>query len=147
MERTKEQKTLNVFAIISLVAGIIGILSALLIFVFGGVAVGNAGEIASQGAGTAEEVTNAGIAAIGSGIATLITGIVQLVDWAMLKKLVNDATKYKGAQTLTTIGIIISAIGAVTCIFGKEWSTLASNLVSIGIDAYILSLINKIKQA
>ncbi len=120
---TKEQKTLKTFSIIELVVGIINLFFAGVMFFSGG--------------GEAE--------AIGEGIGSLISAGICLVVWNALKKVAQDARQYKTAQTLVTIGLVFSVLGLIACVATGDYSTLATNVFSLVIDGYVLSLINKVK--
>ena len=123
MNVTKEQKTIKTFSTIELVAAIINI-------VFAGVMFFSSG-------GEAE--------AIGEGIGSLISAGICLVVWNALKKVAEDARQYKTAQTLVTIGLVFSVLGLIACFATGDYSTLATNVLSLVIDGYVLSLILKVK--
>ena len=120
---TKEQKTLKTFSTIELIAAIINIVFAGVMFFSGG--------------GEAE--------AIGEGIGSLISAVICLVVWNALKKVGEDARQYKTAQTLVTIGLVFSVLGIVACVATGDYSTILTNVFSLAIDGYVLSLINKVK--
>ena len=120
---TKEQKTLKTFSTIELIAAIINIVFAGVMFFSGG--------------GEAE--------AIGEGIGSLISAVICLVVWNALKKVAEDARQYKTARTLVTIGLVFSVLGLIACVATGDYSTLATNVLSLVIDGYVLSLINKVK--
>lgn len=123
MNMTKEQKTLKTFSTIELIAAIINIAFAGVMFFSGG--------------GEAE--------AIGEGIGSLISAVICLVVWNALKKVAEDARQYKTARTLVTIGLVFSVLGLIACVATGDYSTLATNVLSLVIDGYVLSLINKVK--
>ena len=120
---TREQKTLKTFSTIELVAAIINIAYAGVMFFSGG--------------GEAE--------AIGEGIGSIINGVICLVVWSALKKVAEDARQYKTAQTLVIIGLVFSVLGLIACFAAGDYSTLATNVLSFVIDGYVLSLINKVR--
>lgn len=123
MNMTKEQKTLKTFSTIELIAAIINIVFAGVMFFSGG--------------GEAE--------AIGEGIGSLISAVICLVVWNALKKVAEDARQYKTARTLVTIGLVFSVLGLIACVATGDYSTLTTNVLSLVIDGYVLSLINKVK--
>ena len=120
---TKEQKTLKTFSTIELIAAIINIVFAGVMFFSGG--------------GEAE--------AIGEGIGSLISAVICLVVWNALKKVAEDARQYKTARTLVTIGLVFSVLGLIACVATGDYSTLATNVLLLVIDGYVLSLINNVK--
>ena len=120
---TKEQKTLKTFSTIELIAAIINIVFAGVMFFSGG--------------GEAE--------AIGEGIGRLISAVICLVVWNALKKVAEDARQYKTARTMVTLGLVFSVLGLIACVATGDYGTLATNVLSLVIDGYVLSLINKVK--
>ena len=100
---TKEQKTLKVFSVIALIFGIIGIIFAILMFVLGGAAVGNVEAITSETGVTAEDVGKFTGVFIVSGITTLFSGIFNVINSVVLKRVAKNAAKYKGALIITII--------------------------------------------
>ena len=83
--------------------------------------------------------------AIGEGIGSIINGVICLVVWSALKKVAEDARQYKTAQTLVIIGLVFSVLGLIACVATGDYSTLPTNVLSLVIDGYVLSLINKVK--
>ena len=147
MERTKEQKTLNIFAIIEMVAGIVGLVIGIMMFALGGAVFGFSSELITETGATAEQVNQIGGLFSGTGLAGIVTAILHIVAGVLMKKAVNDPTKYKGARTLVMASIALSIVGLVLSIISKDSQTIVNNLVSLLIDCYVFTLLNKIKNS
>ena len=147
MERTNEQKVLNIFAIIDLIVGILNILLGILTIFGGGLAIDNAAQIASETSATIEQATDVGNLFIGQGIASLIMGVSQIITFVLLKKFINDPTKHKALTIVTAIPVVLSIIGLVLSIMAKDSQLILNNFTTILINGYILYLINKTKVA
>ena len=145
-ERNKYQKKLNVFAIIEFIAGVVNILLGILSLTGGGFAASKTGEIINQGVATAEEVGQVSGLFIGLGVASIITGIIHFVEGLQLKKVVNDATQFKGAQIIVCIALLISVINLVVSIIAKKPQDISSYALSLAIDCYVMYLILKVKE-
>ena len=147
MEQTKEQKTLKTFSVLELIFAIMYIIFALVMIFGGGLVVGNSSQIAADGAGTVDQVTQVGGVFIGGGISFLISAVICLLNWHFLKKVSKDATAYKGAWILTIIGLVFAVIGLVSGLLNGASNSLLSNVIQVALNAYILYLINKIGRA
>ena len=145
MERSKEQKILNVFAIIELIAGIINIVMAVLLMLGGGAALGNVNSIVQNSNAVASDISNLGITLLGVGIGTVLIGLFQLYNWSLMKKVVNDGTQYKKAWIVTLVLLALAVINIITSLFMKANASLSTGIASLLINGCIFYLINKIK--
>ncbi len=147
MERTKEQKTLNIFAIIEMVAGIVGLVIGIMMFALGGAVFVFSNELINETGATAEQVNQIVGLFSGAGLAGIITAMLHIVAGVLMKKAVNDPTKYKGARILVMASIALAIVGLVLSIISKDSQTIINNLVSLLIDGYVFTLLNKIKNS
>ncbi|MBR2066883.1 MAG: hypothetical protein IJ875_01240 [Solobacterium sp.] len=145
MERSKEQKILNVFAIIELIAGIINIVMAVLLMLGGGAALGNVNSIVQNSNAVASDISNLGITLLGVGIGTVLIGLFQLYNWSLMKKVVNDGTQYKKAWIVTLVLLALAVINIITSLFMNANASLSTGIASLLINGCIFYLINKIK--
>lgn len=146
MEKTKEQKILNVLAIIEILAGIINILISIFMMAGGGFALDHVNQLVQETTATAEQATMVGNLFLYHGIAMCLRGVLQIIIGIMMRKLSSDATKYKLVRILVIISLVLSVAGLISCIFTKDYETLLTNVFSIAIDGYILYLIEKIRK-
>ena len=147
MERTRDQQSLKTFSVISLIIGLVGlVLGAILLFT-GGAALGNAEAIMHDTTVTADDLGKFSGYFIGSGVVTALAGIASMVDWAVLKKVANDATKYKPALYVTIVSIALYIIGLALNFIGAkpDIQSMIPNIIYVCINAYILVLINRVK--
>ena len=148
MDVSKEQKALKVFAIISLVFGIIGLFISVFFLLGGGIAANNTGAIASDAKASVEEVEQFAALFIGSGISGILSSIVNIIDWYCLNKVSKDASKYKPAWIVTLTSFVLSCLSLVIAFTGKiRTQDIVNAVVAIALDAIVLYLINKVKQS
>lgn len=149
MDVSREQKILKIFSTISLVLGLLGVIGGILMLATGGLALGNAEAIMNDTAAKAEDLGKFSGFFIGTGVITIIAGIISLIDWSALKKVAKDATKYKPALILTMCSFVLAAVGFVLNFVGGsvDLKTVGNNVVSLGLNGYILYLINKVKSS
>lgn len=141
---SKEQNTLKIFSNIELVIGILNVAVAVLLFVGGGAALGNAPSIVEEGLASAEDMSTFGNVAFGVGLASLASGVVCFLNWHFLKKVAMDATQYKGAWIVSIIGVILALIGLIMNITGQR-SNFGSNIVSLLVNAFVVYLVYKVR--
>lgn len=147
MERTNEQKTLNVFAIIEIVFGVLGLLIGIATLVFGGAVFGNSSQIIEETVATAEDVNKVGGVFLGGGLASIVIAVIQIITGVFMKKAVKDATQYKGAYILVTIGLVLSVIGLIAAVVTKDSQSIVNNVVSVAINGFVFYLLTKIKNS
>lgn len=148
MEQTKEQKLLGTFGTIALVFGLIGLLASVGMLFFGGAALGNADTIINESSATAEDLGKVSGVFLFTGLATLSRSIFNFINWICLKRVSKDATKYKGAQTVTLITLVLSAAGLLGTLLSKSNSlqTIAGSAVGVLFNGYIYALVMKVKK-
>lgn len=150
MERTTEQKVLRVFSILALIFGIFAVIIGVLMLAGGGIALGNLDSIVAGTTVTADQAEMAVVAILVGGILLLVSGVFNLINWRALKKVSNDATKYKTAFVVTIISLIF-AVGSLASNFfavnDGSSSGLAGAVVSVVMNVIILILINKVKNS
>ena len=148
MDVSKEQKQLKVFSIISLVFGILALIGGALMLFGSGIAIGNVESITTEAGVTQDEVVEFSAVFIVTGLITLLRGVCDIVDWAFLKKVANDATKYKPAWIVSLITTVMSCISVVTSITGgNDIKSICSAVLSAALNGYIFYLVNKVKQS
>ena len=149
MDVSKEQKALKVFSIISLIFGIIGLVFGVMMIVGGGVAAGNLNEIVSDTSATAEEVGEFSALFIITGLFAVLSAVTNIIDWFLLKRVANDATKYKPAWIVTLFSVILSCLGMISILFNQNNSTqdIVNAIVSLALNGVIFYLVNKVKQS
>ena len=149
MDVSKEQNTLKVFSIISLVCGILGLIAGALMLFGSGLALGNVDQITTEAGVTTEELAEFSGVFIVIGLITVFTGITNIIDWVFLKRVAADATKYKPAWIVSLISLVLCAISLVSSIFsgGGNGQSIGSAVASLAINGYIFYLVNKVKQS
>lgn len=149
MERTSEQKQLNVLSIIETIAGVVSIVFGIFAIGFGTMLGGASGQLVEEGiadAETAAQVAEAAPSFAGEGFSYIIIGLMSLLIAYLLKKAVNDATQYKPARTLVMISLAITAIALIVNIFLGDAQYIFNNIVQLGVDGYVFYLLNKVKE-
>jgi hypothetical protein len=148
MDVSKEQKTLKVFSIISLVFGILALVLGALMLFGSGMALGNVDQITSEAGVTTDELAEVSGVFIVAGLVSLFSGITNILDWVFLKRVAADATKYKPAWIVTLVSLILSAASCVSSLFGGgSGQSIGSAIASLAINGYIFYLVNKVKQS
>ena len=146
MEITKEQKQLKVLSSISLIFGLVGVVLGAFMLIAGIAAISQAEKIITDAAVSAEDLGKFSGLFIGTGIIELIVGICSIINWSVLKKVAKDATKYKPAWTITLFVFCLGLVGIVlNTISGASLKDILHGAFNVGINAYILTLINKVK--
>ena len=145
MERTKEQKALNVFAILQIIGGILGIIIGILSFAFGGAIFENAAKLVEETAVTAEAADKIGSVFTGTGIASIINGVVHMITGFLIRKAVKDPSKYKPAFILVAISFVLSIVGLISAIITKDAQLILNSVFALVLDGFVCYLLNKIK--
>lgn len=148
MDVSKEQKLLKVFAVITLIFGIISCVFGVLMIAGGGIAAGGVEQITSETNVTADEVAQFSALFIFGGLLTIFSGVTDIIDWAFLKKVANDATKYKPAWVISIVSLVLTIISLVLSIVnGSEPKDIAGAVGTVAINAVIFYLVNKVKKS
>ena len=148
MDVSKEQRLLKVFAIVTLIFGIVSLLFGILMIAGGGIAISNVQEITSDTTASAEEVAEFSAVFIIGGLVTIFSGITDIIDWAFLKRVAKDATKYKPAWVISIISVVLNIMGLVASIAnGSEAKDIVGAAVTLAINTFIFYLVNKVKQS
>ena len=144
---SKGQKTLKTFSIVSLIFGLIALVLGALMLLGSGAALGNVDSIVSEAGVTTEEVAEFSGVFIVTGIATILRGIANVVDWAFLKRVAKDATKYKPAWIVSLITTVMSVLSLFTQFSNGEAKDIAVSVLTLALNGYIFYLVNKVKQS
>ena len=147
MEVSKAQKQLKIFAILSLISGVVALLTAVFA-VIGLVQVLNGAENAiNSGAATADDIGMTSVAIIFGIISALISGIASIVEWHFLKKAVDDAAKYKAAWVIAIFSTVMSVIALLGNLGSGDVQEIVNKVVALLINGYILYLVSVIRKA
>ncbi|MBQ1567266.1 MAG: hypothetical protein IIZ80_05175 [Erysipelotrichaceae bacterium] len=148
MDVSKEQRLLKVFAIISLIFGIVSFLFGVLMIAGGGIAIGNVENITTDTTASAEEVAEFSALFIVGGLVTIFSGITSIIDWAFLKRVAADATKYKPAWVVSIVSVVLGCLSVIASIANhSEPKDLVGNIIALVINVFIFYLVNKVKKS
>ena len=148
MNKTENaRQTLKILGILTIIAGVVGLLAAIGIFAGGAMLFG---EAANSGAlATADQqsvlVATGGFTVLG--IMSLVGGIVDLLLGIFSVRASNDFSKVQPAWVFSIIGLILAVIGVVVNLSsGINYTSIASSVTAIVFSACIFWAANTIKQ-
>ncbi len=148
MNKTENaRQTLKILGILTIIAGVLGLLAAIGIFAGGAMLFG---EAANSGAlATADQqsvlVATGGFTVLG--IMSLVGGIVDLLLGIFSVRASNDFSKVQPAWVFSIIGLILAVIGVVVNLSsGINYTSIASSVTAIVFSACIFWAANTIKQ-
>ena len=141
------RQTLKILGILTIIAGVVGLLAAIGIFAGGAMLFGDAANSGALAAADQQSVLVATGGFTVLGIMSLVGGIVDLLLGIFSVRASNDFSKVQPAWVLSIIGLILAVIGVVVNLSsGINYTSIASSVTAIVFSACIFWAANTIKQ-
>lgn len=143
MDRSGSQKALRVISIISIVCGVIMLLSGLMFALAGGFI----GAVpASESGLTADQTTVASMGSAVIGVGLIIAAAIAILEGVLGLRAAKDNQKIMPVWVLSLIGLIFGVIAFVMAIVnGSFGSDALSNILSLAVSAAMFWIANNIK--
>ena len=148
MNKTENaRQTLKILGILTIIAGVVGLLAAIGIFAGGAMLFGDAANSGALAAADQQSVLVATGGFTVLGIMSLVGAIVDLLLGIFSVRASNDFSKVQPAWVLSIIGLILAVIGVVVNLSsGINYTSIASSVTAIVFSACIFWAANTIKQ-
>ena len=145
MDRSNSQKALKVISIIGIIVAVVTLLGAAVMLFGGGLIAATTDEVVVEGMSNAEVGGLVGFA----GAASLIAGLVYLIQGILGIRASNDFTKIKPVWILAIIGIIFAVLSFISIFTNGqpvEVSDVAGGIVSLAFAGLYFWIANNIKK-
>ena len=141
------RQTLKILGILTIIAGVLGLLAAIGIFAGGAMLFGDAANSGALAAADQQSVLVATGGFTVLGVMSLVGGIVDLLLGIFSVRASNDFSKVQPAWVLSIIGLILAVIGVIVNLSsGINYTSIASSVTAIVFSACIFWAANTIKQ-